>query len=92
MVEFVSLASDFWKREVSNGYRSGNRTHVKDMKNLVQVQPPGGDLFLVVLYTETSRNRISISLLDDIPFDLSHNPGVRQKTPLIGYPKCALSV
>ena len=73
----MSLASVFWKREVSDGYYSGDRTHVKDLKNLVEVQLPGGNLFFVVLYTKTSRNRISISLLDDIPFDLSHNSEIR---------------
>jgi len=88
----VSLASVFWKQEVSDRHCSGDGTHVEDLKNLVQVQLPGGNLFLVVLYTETSRNHISISLLDNIPFDLCHNPGVRQKASLIGYSKCALPV
>jgi len=88
----MSLTSVFWKQEVSDRHCSGDGTHVKDLKNLVHVQFPGGNLFLVVLYTETSRNHISISLLDNIPFDLSHNSGVRQKAWLVGCSGYALPV
>ena len=73
----MSLAGVFRKREISNGHCSGVRTHVEDLKNLVEVQLPAGNLFLVVLCMETSTNRISISLLDNVPFDLSHNSGVK---------------
>jgi len=67
----------FWKREVSNGPYSSDRTHVDDLMDLVEVQLPGGDLFLVGLCMQILRNRITFSLLDDIPFDLRHSPGVK---------------
>jgi len=66
----VSLASVFWKREVSNGHYSGVRTHVKFLKNIIEVQPLGGDLLLVGLCTEVSTNHVSFALFDDIPFYL----------------------
>jgi len=65
------------EQKVSNGHHSSDRTHVKDLKDLVEVQSPGGDLFPVVLCMEILRNRALFFLLDDIPFDLCHNPGFR---------------
>jgi len=73
----VSLASVFWKREVSNGHCPSDGAHVKDLKNLVQVQPPGGNLLLVGLCTEVSRNHVSFPLFDDIAFYLRHSSEVR---------------
>jgi len=73
----VLIASVFWKQEVSNGRYSSDRTHVEDLKYLVEVQLPGGDLFLVGFCMQMSRNPISFSLLGDIPFDLRYSPGVR---------------
>ena len=80
-----SIISAFLEREVSNGHDSSDRTHVKDLNNLVEVQFPGGDLFLVVLCMETSRNHISFSLLDDVPFDLPHSSGAEWKALLTTY-------
>ena len=71
------IASVFWKQEVSNGRYSGDGTHVKDLKNLVQIRPTGGNLFLVALCMQMSRNPITFSLLGNIPFDLRHSPRVR---------------
>ena len=73
----VSIASVFCKQEVSNGRYSSDGTHVEDLKHLVQVQLPGGNLFLVGLGMQMSRNPISFSLLDDILLDLRYSPGVR---------------
>ena len=73
----VLIANVFWKQEVSKGPYSGDKTHVEDLKHLVQVQPPGGDLFLVGLGMQVSRNPVSFSLLDDIPSDLRYGPGVK---------------
>ena len=73
----VLIASVFWKQEVSKGPYSSDKTHVEDLKHLVQVQPPGSDLFLVGLGMQMSRNPMSFSLLDDIPSDLRYSPGVK---------------
>ena len=72
----MSVASVFWEWEVSNGHYSGGGTHVKDLKNLVEVQLPGGNFFLVGLCMETSRNHVPVSLLDDIPFYLRYGSEV----------------
>jgi len=74
------ITSTFWEWEVSDGHYSSGRTYVEDLKDLVELQPPDSDLFLVVLCMEVSRNYVSVSLLGDIPFDLCHSPGVRRKT------------
>jgi len=44
------------------------------MKNPVEVQPPGGDRFFIVLRVITSRDRIPFPPLDDVPLDLFHSP------------------
>ena len=48
--------------------------HVKDMKNLVEVQLPGGDRFLTALCVMTSRDRVPFTPLDDVPLDLVRGP------------------
>ena len=71
----------YWKcllgTGVSHEHYSGGRTHVQDLKDLVEIQSPGDDLFPVVFYMQMSRNHVSFFLLSDIPFDLCHNPGFR---------------
>jgi hypothetical protein len=56
-------------------YGSG-RTHVKDVKNLDEVQPPGIDRVVVVLLVKTSRDRISFTPLHDVPLDLCYSPAI----------------
>ena len=41
--------------------RKGGSTHVKDMKDPVEVQPPGGDVVFVVLRVEKARNGTSFA-------------------------------
>ena len=43
--------------EVSTRLYSNDRTHVKNLENLVKVQPPGGDLLSVVHRMESSGSR-----------------------------------
>ena len=72
---FVFIASSVWKRTVGNGHTEVARgTHVEDMKNPVEVQPPGGDLFLVVPRVEEPRGRISFAPLGDVPLDFGRGP------------------
>ena len=56
-----------------SSYRNDG-THVKDTKNLVEVQPPGGDRLFVVLRVVTPRDRITFVSLDDVPPDFVCNP------------------
>ena len=65
MVASAFVVSSFWRREISDRHRSSSdRTHAKDLKNLVEVQPPGGDHFLVILRVKASRYRIPFVPLD----------------------------
>ena len=82
----VFIASAFSGREVNNGRDTSDRTYIKDLKNLVEVQLPSGDLFLIALYMKTLRDHAHVSfiLLDDIPFDLRHSSGVRREASLRG--------
>ena len=49
--------------EVGVGHYSNERTHVNDLKNLVEVQLPGGDRLLVVLRVETPRDSVPFTPL-----------------------------
>ena len=68
--------------------RGNDGTHVEDMKDPDEVQPPRGDFLFVVLCVDVSGNHISFSLLDDIPLDLRHSPGARYKASSMRYTKC----
>ena len=52
----------------------GDRTHVEDTKDPLEVQLPGGDRLSIVLRVVTSRDRVPPSPLGDVPLDLVHNP------------------
>ena len=62
------------------------------MKDPVEVQPPGGDLFLVVLCVEVSGNRISFALLGDPHLDLRNSPEIGLKLSPTGCSKCTVLV
>jgi len=53
-------------------YRSDG-THVEDVKDPDEIQPPGGNPLLVVLCVEVLRNHVSFALLDDPRPDLRHS-------------------
>ena len=44
------------------------------MKDPVEVQPPGGERFFIVLRVGESGEHISLALLDDFLLDLRHGP------------------
>ena len=52
----------------------GNRMHVKDAKDPVEVQPPGGNRLLIVLRMITPKDRILFTSLGYIPLDLVRSP------------------
>ena len=53
-VAFVFVASSLCNSKVSTRLYSNDRTHVKDLENPVEVQPPGGDRLFVVPRVEPS--------------------------------------
>jgi hypothetical protein len=46
------------------------------MKDPIEVQPPGGNLVLIVFCVENTRNCVALALLNDLPLDLRHSPTV----------------
>jgi hypothetical protein len=53
-----------------------NRTHAKDLKNPIEVQPPGGNHLLVVLRVKSSRYHTPFAPLDQLPLDICHRPAI----------------
>ena len=76
VVVFVFIVSSFWKQKVSDGRRSDDRTHVKVPKDIVEVQPPGGDRFFIFLRMETPRDRIPFAPLDHLPLNVCYRPEI----------------
>ena len=56
--------------------RRGDGTHVEDVEDPVEVQPPGGNRPLIVLRVKNSRDRILFTPLDDARLDLGHSPTI----------------
>ena len=46
------------------------------MKNLEKVALPSDNFVLIALRTESSGNRVSLTLLDDIPLDFGHGSAI----------------
>jgi hypothetical protein len=67
-----------WEREVSSGHHSGDRTYVQDLKNVFEVQPPGGDRLFMFLHVEKLRDHIPFTPLDQILLDICHCPAIER--------------
>jgi hypothetical protein len=70
------VASSFWNREVSTGRYRNDRTHGEDLKDIVEVQLPGGDRLFVVLHVEVSRDYIPFTPLDELLVNVCHGPTI----------------
>ena len=77
-VTFVCIASSVWNWTVGNVHAEcrSHRTHVENVKDPVEVQPPARDCLFVVLCVEHPRDPISFAPLDNVPLDLSHSPAI----------------
>ena len=76
-VTCVLAASPVWKRKVSNCHITVNRTHVEDVEDLGEVQPPGSDRPFIALRVEESRDGVPFPPLDDLPLNLCHSPVIQ---------------
>ena len=47
-------------------------THVKNVKDPVEVQPPGSDRVFIALCMEEARNGVALALFDYTPLYLCH--------------------
>ena len=54
--------------------RRGDGTHVENVEDPVEVQPPGRNRPLIVLCVENAGDGISFTPLDDTSLDLGHSP------------------
>ena len=70
------IASSFWKQKVSDGHNSDDRTHVKDPKDIIEVQPPGGDRLLIFLCVQMPGDWIPFAPLDQPPLNICYRPGI----------------
>jgi len=70
------IASAFRKQEVSNGHHSSDRTHVEDLKNLFEAQPPVGDYFSVFLRVEMPKDRAPFIPLDKLLLNICCGPAI----------------
>jgi len=52
----------------------GDGTDLKDTKNPVEVQLPGGDRLFIFFRVISSRDCVPFASLDDMPLDLVYNP------------------
>ena len=90
MVKRVFIVNSFWKRGIGTGLYSNNRTHIKVLKNLVEVQLPGDDRLPVAPRVETPRDSISFTPLDQLLLNRYHSP--TSESILVGGSKCMLLV
>ena len=61
---FLFVVDAFWKQEVNTCLSLDDRTHVKDLKSLFEVRPPGRGHLFFVLRVEVSRDHIPFTPLD----------------------------
>jgi len=74
----VFITSAVWEREVSNDHHSSDRTHVRDLENLVEVQLPDRDRLPIVLRVEKSGDHIPFTPLDQPTLNLCHCPAIER--------------
>jgi len=74
--ESVFIASASWGREVSDTHRPSDRTHVKDPKNIFEVQPPGRDLLSAFLRMQAPRDPIPFIPLGEVPLNICYGPAI----------------
>jgi len=72
----VFVGSAFWEGEVSNGHHSRDRTHVEDLKNILEAQPPGRDRLSIFLRVEMPTDRAPSIPLDELPLDIRYGPAI----------------
>jgi len=70
----------YWNRlmegEVSNGRHSRDRTHVKNLKNILEAQRPGSDRLFIFLRAETPIDHAPFIPLRELPPNICHGPAI----------------
>ena len=55
---------------------TSERTDLKDVTDLIELQLPGSDRLFVIPRSELSGERVPLASLDDIPLDIGHHPAI----------------
>ena len=53
-----------------------DRTHLKDMKDSIEIRPPGSDRGFILLRVENTRDKISFFRFDGALLDLCNGPAI----------------
>ena len=62
----------------------GSSTHLKDMKDSIEIRPPGSNRGFILLGVENARDRISSVRLDGASLDLCHDPAIESVVSKLG--------
>jgi hypothetical protein len=73
----VAVASALWEWEVSSGHYKSDRTYFQDLKDILELQPPGGNCLLIFLRVETPKGHIPFTPLDQLLLDIFHCPAIK---------------
>jgi len=80
VAESIFTGSAFWEGEVSNGHHSNDRTHIKDLKNILEALPPAGDHLFIFPRTKTPTDRTPFTPLGELPLDIRYSPAIESIT------------
>ena len=71
---FIGIA--LWEEEVSNGHHSRDRTHIKDLNNILEAQLPGSDRPFMFIRAETPIYHAPFIPLRELPPNICHGPAI----------------
>jgi len=66
----------YGREEVSNGHHSRDRTHVKDLKNILEAQPPRSDRLFIFLRVGTPTDRVPSTPLCELTPNICYGPAI----------------
>jgi len=75
-LDLCLLELPYGRGEVSNGHHSRDRTHVKNLKNILEAQLPGSDRLFIFLRTEAPTDHASFIPLRELPPNICHGPAI----------------
>ena len=76
----VFTGSAFWEGEVNDGHHSNDRTHIKHLKDILEVQPPAGDRLFIFLRVEMPTDHVPFTPLAELPLDIRYGPAIESIT------------
>jgi len=76
----VFTGSAFWEGEVNDGHHSNDRTHIKHLKDILEVQPPAGNRLFIFLRVEMPTDHVPFTPLAELPLDIRYGPAIESIT------------